>query len=278
MKKYKEFIRDSKLNEGFLSNVFKGIGSFIRGDKKKISENVSRMVEIGKDFIDKSDELNYNIFVSDFKKSLDPLVASSIKQKSVMSKRAIDTLKIAKDSEVKMLANEIKSICDKNPSLLSYYHTEKTIGDAEIAKYAYEKAKQFKDYEYTDQFYSQWQDLDTQAKEIKKYTSDETDEHMLVLPDIFNLSEREFDYEISSLPKRDVLELLDTAKTFQFELSNEIRKISMMLRNKKNIYWGSSSSSQISMEDYEEVLNRYKKDRITIDSKIAKMKKKLKIK
>ena len=278
MKKYKEFIRDSKLNEGFLSNVFKGIGSFNRGDKKKISENVSRMVEIGKDFIDKSDELNYNIFVSDFKKSLDPLVASSIKQKSVMSKRAIDTLKIAKDSEVKMLANEIKSICDKNPSLLSYYHTEKTIGDAEIAKYAYEKAKQFKDYEYTDQFYSQWQDLDTQAKEIKKYTSDETDEHMLVLPDIFNLSEREFDYEISSLPKRDVLELLDTAKTFQFELSNEIRKISMMLRNKKNIYWGSSSSSQISMEDYEEVLNRYKKDRITIDSKIAKMKKKLKIK
>lgn len=279
MKKYKDFIRENKIEEGFLSNIFKGIGSFIRGDKKKIEENVARMVEVGKDFIDKSDELNYNMFLSDFKKSSDPVVLSSIKQKSLMSKRAIEALKVAKDSEVNLLVKEIKGICDKNPSLLIYYHSQKSAADAEIAKYAYEKAKNFKDAEYTDQFYNQWQDLDNQAREIKKYTSSTQEDELIYIPDIFNLSEREFDLEISSLPKSDVMNLFNDAKAIQFALNNEISKISIILRNKKNIYWGTDpSSSQIPVERYEEALNKYKKDRITIDSKIAKIKKKLKIK
>ena len=65
MKTYKQFI-SPEVNEAFIPTFFKKVGSFIRGDKKKISENVGKMISLEKDFIDKSDELIFNIFNSDF--------------------------------------------------------------------------------------------------------------------------------------------------------------------------------------------------------------------
>ncbi len=82
MKKYSEFISESNLNEGFFKNLFSRIGSFLSGSKSKIQERIDKMVSIEKDFIEKSDELNYDIFYSESKKTQDPVLLNNAKQKA----------------------------------------------------------------------------------------------------------------------------------------------------------------------------------------------------
>jgi hypothetical protein len=62
MKKYSDFILENNTNEGILKNIFGKIGSFLKGSKKSILDKISKMKNAEKDFIEKSDELRYDIF------------------------------------------------------------------------------------------------------------------------------------------------------------------------------------------------------------------------
>jgi hypothetical protein len=284
MKNYQQFTKG--LNEGFIKDVFKNVGSFIMGDKKKISDNVSRMIEIEKDFIDKSDELNYNLFLSDARKSTDPVVSTALKQKSLMNKRAVDALKISKNSEIQMLADQIKRLVKNNPGLLNFYQKEKSYGDSQIAKYAYEKAKRFKDAEYENEFYNQWKNLD---RETKTYSSAFTktfnngidsfmeDDDLLSDLGAFDKPIGMFKREIESLPKNDVLFMLNDAKKIKIGLEARIQDFSLEIKNiRPNKYGADIASTQQAKEKLEEFILEYRKAIIVLDNKISLLKNRLK--
>jgi len=292
MKTYKQFI-SSEVNEAFIPTFFKKVGSFIRGDKKKISENVEKMISLEKDFIDKSDELNYNLFNSEFRKTQDPAVMTSVKQKSIMSKRAMETLRIAKNSEVNMLANEISRLCKNNPDLINHYQKEKVAADASIAKYAYEKAKRFKDSEYENEFYNQWQDLDTKSKKFQdqpeptykdRYEPDfnfdfESESDLIYSLGIYGKSYTEFIDEINNYSKQDLSKVLSGARDTKFVLQSKLEEYTIAINNLKvSSMRKDPAMVQTSKEKFDQTKLAIKKAILIIDSKIGILKNKLKIK
>ena len=290
MKTYKEFI--SQVNEAFISDLFKKAGSFIRGDKKKITEKVQRMIQVEKDFINQSDELNYHIFSAEFKKSPDSFSTPSIKQKSIMSKRALESLRISKNSEISLLANEISKICKNNPGLLSHYQKEKVLADAEIAKYAYEKAKKFKDYEYETEFYSQWQNLDSRAKKINTSSyeySNREDLDFDIDPDsdldiasnlgIYSKGYDEFNNEINSIPKGEIEVLFKDARRLKMDLQAKLEEYTLAIRSLRSSLWKKDPVVvQDSKEKYEKIKLALQGAILVMNSKISILKTKLKIK
>jgi hypothetical protein len=285
MKKYSEFIK-SDLNEGFFSNIFKGIGSFMRGDKDKISEYVDRMVEIEKDFINKSDELNYNVFLGDYKTTTDPSFTVNAKQKAIMSKRAIESIKLAKDSEINLLSKKISEIFNKNSKLVEFYHAKKTEADSIIAKYAYEKAKRFKDQEYEREFYNQWKELESENIKTKEFFTsykkgeDYWEERNDVLDlGIFDYTSERFKEYISMLPSGDLNRMLDDARAIKLDLEERIQKISFILKSKRypkfDVDDGSHHSFRQKNEETKEI---YRVKIATINNKISILKDKLKYK
>lgn len=289
MKTYKEFI--SQVNEGFIPDMFKKAGSFIRGDKKKISEKVQRMVQIEKEFINQSDELNYNIFSAEFKRSSDTVDLTSVRQKSLMSKRALESLRIAKNSEMSMIANEISRICKNNPSLLGHYQKEKVAADAEIAKYAYDKAKKFKDYEYESEFYSQWQNLESRSKKMQSaydYSSredfdfdidPENDLDIASNLGIYSKEYDEFQKDINSLPKGEIETLFKDARRLKMDLQTKLEEYSLAIRSLKSSMWKKDPVMvQDSKERYEKIKLALQSAILVMNSKISILKTKLKIK
>jgi len=292
MKTYKQFI-SKEVNEAFIPNFFKKVGSFIRGDKKKISENVEKMISLEKDFIDKSDELNYNIFNSEFRKAQDSEEMTSIRQKSIMSKRAIETLRIAKNSEVNMLANEISRLCKNNPELINHYQKEKVAADASIAKYAYEKAKRFKDSEYENEFYNQWKNLDDKSKKFQNtpeptyknsYDQDlnfdfESEADLIYSLGIYGKSYTDFMDEISNYSKQDLSKILLGARDTKFALQSRLEEYTVAINNlKASSMRKDPVMVQASKEKFDQTKLAIKKAILIIDSKIGILKNKLKIK
>lgn len=293
MKKYNQFI-SKEIDEASIPSFFKNVGSFIRGDKKAISEKVQKMVELEKDFIDKSDELNYNIYNSEFRKSQDPAIMTSIKQRSIMSKRAIETLRIAKNSEVNMLANEISRMCRNNPSLVNHYQKEKVIADASIAKYAYEKAKRFKDSEYENEFYNQWKNLDDKAKKFqapisstyKRFDTDfdvdldfESEQDLMYKIGIFGKSYSDFIEEINNYSKQDLSKLHSDAKDTKLLLQRRLEEYSSAINNLKlSSVRRDPVELQTSKQNFEQMKLAVRKAILVVDSKIGILKNKLKIK
>lgn len=290
MKTYNQFI-SSEVNEAFIPSFFKKVGSFIRGDKQKISGNVQQMIYLEKDFIDKSDELNYNVFNSEFRKTQDPAVMTSVKQRSIMSKRAIETLKIAKNSEVNMLANEISRLYKNNPDLIIHYQKQKVVADASIAKYAYEKAKRFKDSDYENEFYNQWQNLDTKSKRFQdqiestykdSYESDfnfESETDLIYSIGIYGKSYTEFLDEINNYSKQDLLKILTGARDTKFELQSNLEKYSIITNNLRTSGTRKNPAEvQASKEKFDQTRLAIRKAILIVDNKIGVLKNKLKIK
>lgn len=280
MKKYSEFISESNLNEGFFKNLFSRIGSFISGSKSKIQERVDKMVSIEKDFIEKSDELNYDIFYSESKKTQDPVLLNSAKQKAMMSKRALDSMRIAKNAEMNLLVKEIGEICGKDPYLINFYQKRKTIADSDIAQYAYEKAKRFRDTEYENVFYNQWKSLDTEAQKYRNEPIFKEENYLVGNEDLgmFDLSLREFTSQITGLPKADIAQLLDDAAAIKFAMEEDYRKKNMELKDLRSRSYksGDIQTLQIARNKYEELKNEHKKNIIAINNKISVLKNRLK--
>lgn len=283
MKKYSEFIKDN-LSEGFFSNIFGRIGSFIRGDKDKISEHINRMVEIEKDFINKSDELNYNIFLGDYKMSSDPSFVVNAKQKAMMSRRAIESMKIAKDSEINLLSKKIASICNRNQKLEEFYYLKKVEADSIIAKYAYEKAKKFKDQEYSDQFYNQWKELESQNIKTKEFfstygTKEKYWETREVDYDIarFDYSPDKFREYINSLSSSDLKIMLEDGMAMKIDLEERLQRVFFMLKYKKPTFEDNEAyyNWKQKNEDLKEI---YRIKIATVNNKINILKDKLKYK
>jgi hypothetical protein len=278
MKNYKEFISSNKINEGFFSNIFKKIGSAFRGDKQTISSNVRKMIELEKDFINKSDELNYSIFNSEFRKSTDPVVLTNIKQKSIMSKRALEAMKSAKNAEILFLHKQISDLCKKNPGLIDYYRSEKVTADTEIAKYAYDKAKQFKDTEYEREFYNQWKNLEVEEEKIKKTVSLDFDYDIDELSDlgIFDMPDDEFLSQINMYSRNDLNSILEEAVALKLALDEKYNTYNLKLRGYKNFYAKSDPiSQQLFREQQARIKSNYKKNSLALNSKISMLKNKL---
>jgi hypothetical protein len=283
MKKYSEFTKGN-LDEGFFSNFFGRIGSFIRGDKDKISEYVGRMIEVEKDFINKSDELNYNIFIGDYKISQDPSFAINTKQKAMMSRRAIDSMKIAKDSEIGLLSKKIASICNNNQKLEEFYYAKKVEADSIIAKYAYEKAKRFKDQEYSEQFYNQWKELESQNIKTKEFfsTYGKKEKYWETKDIDYDLAKFEYnpdrfrDY-IKDLSSKDLKILLEDGMAMKIELEERLQGVFFMLKYKKPSFEDPDSyySWKQKNEDLKEI---YRIKIATVNNKINILKDKLKYK
>lgn len=280
MKRYSEFISESNLNEGFFKNLFSRIGSFISGSKSKIQERVDKMVSIEKDFIEKSDELNYDIFYSESKKTQDPVLLNNAKQKAMMSKRALDSMRIAKNAEMNLLVKEIGEICGKDPYLINFYQKRKTIADSDIAQYAYEKAKRFRDTEYENVFYNQWKSLDTEAQKYRNEPIFKEENYLVGNEDLgmFDLSLREFTSQITGLPKADIAQLLDDAAAIKFAMEEDYRKKNMELKDLRSRSYksGDIQTLQIARNKYEELKNEHKKNIIAINNKISVLKNRLK--
>lgn len=281
MKKYSEFISSSTVNEGFFKNLFGRIGSFLSGAKSKIQERIDKMVQIEKDFIDKSDDLNYDIFYSDSKKSNDPVIANNARQKSMMSRRALETMRIAKNSEMNLLIKEIQEICGNDTNLINFYQKKKIVADSDLAQYAYEKAKKFRDREYENVFYNQWKTLDDEAKKYRQ----EVD----VFPNqynapsdldygMFDLPLKEFISQITGLPKSDIGQLLDDASAIKFQMEEDYRKENMELKDLRSRSYkrGDINTLQIAKNRYEELKNEHKKNIVSINNKISALKNRLK--
>jgi hypothetical protein len=282
MKKYSEFIKGN-LDEGFFSNIFGRIGSFIRGDKDKISEHIDRMVEVEKDFINKSDELNYNIFLGDYKTSSDPAFAVNAKQKAMMSRRAIDSMKIAKDSEINLLSKKIASICNKNQKLEEFYYMKKVEADSIIAKYAYEKAKRFKDREYEDQFYNQWKELESQNVKTKEFFSSykKEDTYWETREDYdlakFDYTPERFREYIRDLSSNDLKKLLGDGMTMKIDLEERLQGVFFMMKYKRPMF-GDGDLYHNWKQKNEDLKEIYRIKIATVNNKINILKDKLKYK
>jgi hypothetical protein len=270
MKNYSEFI-SSNVNEGFIKDILGGIKSFIKGDKNSILDKIEKMKEVEKDFIDKSDELNYDIFSAETRRTSSDISIDS-RQKALMSKRALEALRISKNGEINLLAKEVSRICGDNVKLIDFYNQQKTIADSEIAKYAYDKAKKFKDSEYENEFYNQWKTVETSAKKMK-YDSPNLDGDDTIEEDngMWDLSLREFTDQIVGLPKLDISELIDDGSALRWKLAKDLRIKESSLKDFKNRAYrsGDMASYNFAKEKGAELKIKYKMAIQSIDNKIS---------
>jgi len=273
MKKYSDFISDNSLNEGFLKNIFGKIGSFLKGSKRAILDKISKMKDAEKEFINKSDELNYNIFSAESGKAQD--VGS--KQRALMNKRALEALRLAKNGEINFIMKEVNEICGSDPSLANFYNQQKMLADTELAQYAYEKAKKFKDSDYERDFYNQWKTLDSEVQRVKFDDSNDEDDTVSNLG-MFDLPLKEFVSQIQGLPKSDIAQLLSDANDLKWKLADDYRKKSMSIRELKNRAYrsGDIPTFNFSREKFEEMKNIYRKANVSIDNKMSMLKNRLK--
>ena len=273
MKKYSDFILENNTNEGILKNIFGKIGSFLKGSKKSILDKISKMKNAEKEFIEKSDELSYDIFSAESGKTQD----SGAKQKALISKRALEALRLAKNGEINFLAKEVKEICGEDISLINFYNQQKTLADTEIAQYAYEKARKFKDSDYEKDFYNQWKTLDSEVQRVKFDDIEDEDDAVSNLG-MFDLPLKEFVSQIQGLPKSDIAQLLSDANDLKWTIADDYRKKSMAIREVKNKAYrsGDIQTFNFSREKFEEMKNIYRKANISIDNKMSMLKNRLK--
>jgi|688.fasta_scaffold78875_3 hypothetical protein len=280
MKKYQEFISEGNVNEGFFKNLINKVGSFLSGSKSKIQEKINKMAEVEKDFIDKSDELNYDIFYSDSKKPQDPVLLNNARQKAAMSKRALEAMRIAKNAEINFIIKEIKEICGNDTSLINFYQKRKIVADSELAQYAYEKARKFKDYEYENSFYNQWKNLETEAKKYKSEPvySDEPSFGSEGNWGMYDLPFREFTNQISGLPKADIAEMLEDAATIKYQMDRDFRIKSEELKELRAISYrsGDMQTFQMAKVRNEDLKSEYKRNSALLNNKISALRNRLK--
>lgn len=276
MKKYSQFILDN-VNEGFIKDLLGGIKSFIKGDKNSILNNVAKMKEVEKDFIQKSDELSFIIFNAESRKNQNADISPAARQKSLMSKRALEALKISKEGEINLIAKVISKICKGNPTLIDFYNKEKSEADVEIAQYAYEKAKKFKDLAYADEFYDQWKNLETASKNLKYDSSGLEDDTIEQNSGMWDLSLRQFTDEIMSLPKNDLLDLVEAGSDLRWKLADDLRVKDSSLRDFKTKSYrsGDMESYSYTKEKIAEIKNKYRVAIQSVDNKVSVIKSRL---
>ena len=275
MKKYSDFILENSTNEGILKNIFGKIGSFLKGSKKSILDKISKMKNAEKDFIEKSDELSYDIFSAESGKEQNN---SGPRQKALISKRALEALRLAKNGEINFLAKEVKEICGEDISLINFYNQQKTLADTEIAQYAYEKARRFKDSDYEKDFYNQWKTLDSEVQKVKFDGVEDGEEDAVSNLGMFDLPLKEFVSQIQGLPKSDIAQLLSDANDLKWTIADDYRKKSMTIREVKNKAYrsGDIQTFNFSREKFEEMKNIYRKANVSIDNKMSMLKNRLK--
>jgi hypothetical protein len=187
-------------------------------------------------------------------------------------------MKSAKNAEILFLHKQISDLCKKNPGLIDYYRSEKVTADTEIAKYAYEKAKQFKDTEYEREFYNQWKNLEVEEEKIKKTVSPDFDYDIDELSDlgIFDMPDDEFLSQMSMYSRNDLNSILEEAVALKLALDEKYNTYNLKLRGYKNFYAKADPmSQQLFREQQARIKSNYKKNSLALNSKISMLKNKL---
>ena len=165
--KYNDFI-----NESLLGNVKK----MLAGPRTRIKELVNKMVSVEKNYIDKTDELSFNIYsaqAADVRKKFRGSESTPLlKQKALISKRALEAFTKAKNSEVDNIKDDVLRIVRKDKELAKYYNGEAAKGDLAIANYAYEKARKHSDGGYTDSYHKQFIEMEQLRKIVSGVPSE----------------------------------------------------------------------------------------------------------
>ena len=282
MKKYSEFI-SNKVNEGVIKDLLGSAASYIRGDKQKISSIISEMEGHEKKFLDQSDELNYIVFSTESQRKGDPVEMTDARNKNFMARRALDALKSAKSAEIKVLANQASRICKKNADLIAFYNKQKAQADSRIAQYAYEKSKRFKDYNYEEQFYNNWKELDDQAQKVKAkpgfsekdFSFEEYDEYTMGM---FDKPLSEFMQDINSLPRKELAKMLEDGQIMKVEFDSKHKEKMMYLKSLKTKAYrgGDIPSYRLSEEQINKLNDEHKKALLDLNNKISILKMKVK--
>jgi hypothetical protein len=282
MKKYSDFI-SSRINEGILKDLIGGAASFIRGDKQKLSALISNMEALEKKFLDQSDELNYIVFSSESQRKGNPVEMTDAKHKGFMARRALDALKSAKSAEVKVLGNQAARICKKNADLIAFYNKEKAQADSRIAQYAYEKSKRFKDYNYEEQFYNHWKELDDQAQKVnsrpsfsdREFSYEDYDEYTMGM---FDKPLNEFIQDINSLPKKDLAKMLEDGQIMKVDFDAKHKEKIMYLKSLKTKAYrgGDIPSYRLSEEQINKLNDAHKRALLDLNNKLSVLKMKVK--
>jgi hypothetical protein len=282
VKKYSEFI-SNKVNEGVIKDLLGSAASYIRGDKQKISSIISEMEGHEKKFLDQSDELNYIVFSTESQRKGDPVEMTDARNKNFMARRALDALKSAKSAEIKVLANQASRICKKNADLIAFYNKQKAQADSRIAQYAYEKSKRFKDYNYEEQFYNNWKELDDQAQKVKAkpgfsekdFSFEEYDEYTMGM---FDKPLSEFMQDINSLPRKELAKMLEDGQIMKVEFDSKHKEKMMYLKSLKTKAYrgGDIPSYRLSEEQINKLNDEHKKALLDLNNKISILKMKVK--
>lgn len=135
--KYSEFI-----NENFIRKTV----SFIKGDKNKIRSLVDQMIDVEKEYIDKTSELSYGLYMTQREYTDRKYKGSSyeamIRQKNLVARRAMDSFEKARNSQIRSLKDQIDRIVDNDKDLINYYNKEAARGDKAISDYFYKISKE----------------------------------------------------------------------------------------------------------------------------------------
>ena len=163
--KYKDFI-----NESLLGSIKDGIKSALTGPKEKIKALVSKMIQVDKEFINKTDELSYNIYLAQQmdsnKRVKSPGASPLLKQKALVNKRALDSFERSRNSQIASLQDQVMRVVKKDSKLGNYYNAEAAKADKAIADHAYMVAKRHRDGAYADTYYSQFSDMEQLRKSM----------------------------------------------------------------------------------------------------------------
>jgi len=163
--KYEKFI-----NENLLDTISGGIKSMFTTSSSKIKTIISKMIQVEKDFIDKTDELSFNIFMAQTldsrKKVKAPGVSPLLKQKALISKKALDAFEKSRDSQIANLQDDLMRIIKKDRKLAEYYNKEAANADKVIADYAYKVAKRHHNGQYADTYQAQFLDMENLRKSL----------------------------------------------------------------------------------------------------------------
>jgi len=163
--KYKKFI-----NENLLDTISDGVKSMMTSNSTKIKTIINKMIKVEKDFIDKTNELSYNIYMSQSldsrRKVKSPGVSPLLKQKALINKKALDAFEKSRNSQIGNFQDDIMRIVKKDKKLSEYYNREAAKADKIIASYAYEVAKKHKNGPYADTYQAQFSDIENLRKSL----------------------------------------------------------------------------------------------------------------
>jgi hypothetical protein len=249
--KYNDFV-----NEGITDFLGRVMGS-LTGSKNKIATYVREITELERDFIDKTDELSFNIYKTSSRRTRAGKIDPITKQQELLNKRALETARRAKDTRINYLQVKISGILKKYPKLVEFYNKLAASADADIAEYAYNKAKAHRDSEYSNSYYSNFMELEALRKRydtgVPGIETGEIDPIIgIEIPKPFNIEWGSFINYVNNMDLPDLIQAEGDGKSFKLKVDDAFRKLQAESRRNRIIYKKDGDIAAASQSEAEE--------------------------